>query len=213
MTKYRELRRTIIFRKKKKKCENAKHSSSRYLPGPHRQTHHHLQDICVLDRELGFRRKSPCPYPEETHITKQGYLLLMGGMHISPSPYQGRRKHPCCSITKCTCVHLLSKLQKFPQGGNDKMVPISSGDLSLKKKLLNPHGQQMTMIVKKGQSTQSQVSLPASPTRPTRNKDTDENFPRQERGEVPESWLKCFPAVCLGTIPLSPWTAVFSHSM
>ena len=40
-----------------------------------------------------------------------------------------------------------------PQGRNDKMVPISSGDLSLKKKLLNPHGQQMTMIVKKGQST------------------------------------------------------------
>lgn len=56
----------------------------------------------------------------------------------------------------CNCVHLLLKLQKFPLGGNDNILPLSSGHLSLQKNLVNPRGQQMTMIVKKGHSRQSQ---------------------------------------------------------
>lgn len=91
------------------------------------------------------------------------------------------------------------KFSKFALGVNDSnILPLSSGNLSLKKNLLTPSGQQIPWAI----PSSSRPAFQTSPTRPTQNNNSDGNSPRpSQRGKmgagttlpVPESWLNCFP--------------------
>lgn len=114
---YRIMEDNFFFRKKKKKTENAKHGSSRYLPEYKGQIHQHLQVLSLRPREeVGLQKRGP---HVNTQIKSQPCerrppSTITGEIHMSSPSGWGKR-----SLKLHNHIYTIMGFSEFALRAND----------------------------------------------------------------------------------------------